>query len=190
MIKRYPSARRKYSTAWIFCLVLISGCSITARPDHIPVLKEYGKVSLAGASFIVMNAEKDSSEHEIRNDKGAKSGVVANRFVWSKLLVQALAGEFAARGAQVRATAALSLGVSVPEIIFNQFGNVCQFRVVVNIKASTGWSRDYEGIAEGQPNLFESTGVLVNRLANEALAEVIKSVLRDDDFLAHLRHPG
>ncbi len=184
------SVCRGYSVAWIFCVLLISGCSIAVRPDHIPALKDYGKVSLTGVSLIVVNVEKDSTEHEIRNDKGAKSGVVANRFVWSSLFVQALAGEFAARGAQVRATAPLTLGIAVSEIIFNQFGNVCQFRIVVNIKASTGWSREYEGIAEGQPKLFESTGNLVNRLANEALAEVIKSILRDDDFLNQLRHAG
>jgi hypothetical protein len=59
--------------------------------------------------------------------------------------------------------------------------------VVVAATSSTGWSRDYEGIAEAGLNAFESRTVMFNRLAGEALAEAIKSMLRDDEFLMQLR---
>ncbi len=188
MKKRYPFEGRNTFAAPLFCILLISGCSLTVKPDTIPTLHEYGKVSLAGVSLIITNAEKDSAEHEIRNDSGAKWGIVANRSVWSKMFVQALASEFAVRGAQVRINAPLKLGIAVPQIVFNQYGKLRQFRVVVSVLLSTGWSRDYEGIAEALPGTFESTADLVNRLAGESLAEVIKSVLRDEDFLNKLRH--
>ncbi len=188
MKKRYLFAYRNTFAAALFCVLLIAGCSLTVKPDTIPTLREYGKVSLSGATLLVTNAEKDSSVYEIRNQSGAKWGITANRFVWSKMLVQALAGEFAWRGAQVQINAPLTLSVAISEIVFNQYGKLCQLRVVVSILSSTGWSRDYEGIAEARPGAFESMAVLVNRLAGEALAEAIKSLLRDDDFLTQLRH--
>ncbi len=169
---------------------MLAGCSIAARPDALPALREYGKASLTGVSLIVINAEKDPSDHEIRNDSGAKSGIVANRFVWSSMFVEALAGELARRGARVRVNAPLTLGIAVPDITFNQFGTLFQFRVVVAVVSSTGWSRDYEGIAEAHLKAFESRAALVNRLAGEVLAEAVKAMLRDDDFLTHLRSKG
>ncbi len=187
MKKRYPLVYRNIFVAVLFCVLLIAGCSLTVRPDTIPMVREYGKVSLTGATLIVTNAENDSSVREIRNDSGAKWGITANRYVWSRMLVQALAGELARRGAQVQVNAPITLGVAIPEIVFNQYGKLCQFRVVVSVHSSTGWSRDYEGIAETRPSAFESMAVLVNRLAGEALAEAIKSILRDDDFQAQLR---
>ncbi len=187
MKKKYPFIYKNTFIAALFCVLLIAGCSLTVKPDTIPLVHEYGKVSLTGATLIVTNAENDSSVREIRNDSGAKWGITANRYVWSKMLVQALAGELARRGAQVQVNAPITLGIAVPEIVFNQYGKLCQFRVVVSVHSSTGWSRDYEGIAETRPSAFESMAVLVNRLAGEALAEAIKSILRDDDFLAQLR---
>ncbi len=188
MKNRYPFVYRNTFAAALFCILPIAGCSLTVKPDTIPMVHEYGKVSLSGATLIVTNAEKDSSVREIRNHSGAKWGITANRYVWSKMLVDALAGELAWRGAQVQVNAPLTLSVAIPEIVFNQYGKLCQFRVVVSILSSTGWSRDYEGIAEARPSAFESMTVLVNRLAGEALAEAIKSILRDDDFLTQLRH--
>jgi len=188
MSKRHSTKHPYVYAALIFSFLLLTGCGVIVRPDNIPVLKGYEKVSLAGTSLLVTNAEKDSSEFEVPNDRGARSGITTNRYVWSKIFVQALAGELARRGAQVRINAPQTLGIAVPEIIFNQFGNLFQFRVLVAATLSTGWSRDYEGIAEGGLNAFESRTVMFNRLAGQALAEAVKSMLRDDEFVAQLHH--
>ena len=188
MNERYSTIHLGTYAALIFSFVLIPGCGVSIRPDNIPVLQGYENVSLTGASLLVTNTEQDSSEFVIRNDSGAKSGITANRYAWSKMFVEALAGELARRGAQVRINAPLTLSIAVPGIIFNQFGNLYQFRVVVAAASSTGWSRDYEGIAEAGLKGFESRTVMFDRLAGEALAEAVKSMLRDDEFLMQLHH--
>ncbi len=188
MNERYSTIRLGAYAVLMFSFVLIPGCGVSVRPDNIPVLQGYENVSLRGASLLVANTEQDSSEYVVRNDSGAESGITANRYAWSKMFVQALAGELARRGAEVRINAPLTLSIALPEIIFNQFGNLFQFRVVVAVTLSTGWSRDYEGIAEAGLNAFESRTGMFNRLAGEALAEAAKSMLRDDEFLMQLRH--
>ncbi len=187
MNKRYSTIQLGTYAALIFSVLLIPACGFSIRPDNIPVLRGYENVSLTGASLLVTSMEQDTSEFVVRNDSGAKSGITANRYAWSKMFVQALAGELARRGAEVRINAPLTLSIALPGIIFNQFGNLFQFRVVVAARLSTGWSRDYEGIAEAGLNAFESRTVMFNRLAGVALAEAVKSMLRDDEFLMQLR---
>ncbi len=187
MEKRHLTIPLLASSALILSVLLIPGCGVSVRPDTIPVLKGYENVSLTGASLLVTNTEQDSVEYVVRNDSGAKSGITANRWAWSKMFVEALAGELSRRGAQVRINAPVTLGIAVPEITFNQFGNIYQFRVVVTASLSTGWSRDYEGIAEAGLKAFESRAAMFNRLAGEALAEAVKSMLRDDEFLMRIR---
>jgi hypothetical protein len=100
MNERYSTIHLGTYAALIFSFVLIPGCGVSIRPDNIPVLQGYENVSLTGASLLVTSTEQDSSEYVVRNDSGAKSGITANRYAWSKMFVQALAGELARRGSR------------------------------------------------------------------------------------------
>ncbi len=184
---RSCQAIMKSAVSALICAVQLAACSIMVLPNDVRPITGFEAVSLAEVSCIVTNAEEDSSEHVILNDKGEKTGIRANRQAWSKKLVEALAVELAKRGAHVRINAPLTLNVALPEITFTQIGNLNQFIVKVVVASSTGWSGKYEGIAESGLSAFESMNVMANRLAGQALAEAIKAMLRDEDFVAQLR---
>ena len=182
------SAAGQGALASLICsAVLLAGCSITVMPNRVPPVKGYEELSLTEASLIITNAEKDSAEYAIQNEKGTKTGLLANRQRWSKRLVEALASELAKRGAQVRINAPLTLNIALPRITFSQFKNLYQFKATVTATLSTGWSRNYEGIAETGLNAFESVTAMADRLAGQALTNAVKAMLRDEDFLAHLK---
>ncbi len=188
MKKRDHVVQRGAVAAVICSVALLAGCSITVVPDNVPPIKEFETMSLAGVFCIITNAEHDSSEYMILNDKGEKTGIRANRQVWSKRFVVALASELAKRGAQVRINAPLTLDAALREITFTQIGNLNQFIVKVAVTSSAGWSGNYEGIAESDLSAFESMAAMADRLAGQALAEAVKAMLRDEDFIAQLRN--
>jgi uncharacterized lipoprotein YajG len=176
---------------FVWCATVIAGCSITVMPKNVPSSAGTDAISLTDAVVIVSNAEQDTSEYAVRDDKGAKTVIVANRARWSKKLVEAMASELAKRGARVRANANVTLNVSIPEITFNHFGDLFQFKVTAAVSSSSGWSRQYDGIAETSLGAVESASVMTERLAGDALSKVIKAMLRDEDFVAQVRsQPG
>jgi hypothetical protein len=181
------SGIKRGAVASLICgAALLAGCSHTAFPKNLPLIKEYEAVSLTGVSLIVTNAEKDSAEHDILTDEGEKSGFRANRQAWSKRLVEALARELARRGAQVRSDAPVTLDLTLPEVTFTQTKALYQFRVKVVVSSSTGWSKNYEGVAGSNRYGVWSASAEADRLAGQALAEVVKAMLGDAGFLAHL----
>lgn len=179
----------KRSIVLVWCAALLAGCGITVTPKRVPSSAGTDAVSFAGAVVIVANAEQDAGEYAVKDDKGGNTPVVVNRMRWSKLLVEALAGELAKRGAKVRADAPAALSVSLPDIAFSQFGEHFQFKVTAAVAAASGWSRQYDGIAETKPGPVETTDEMAARLAGDALAKVIKAMLRDEDFVAQVRNP-
>jgi hypothetical protein len=176
--------------ALVISAVLVLGCSVAVKPGNVPMVKGIDNVSLKGVSLIVMNAEKDSSEFEIPNEKGQKLGIIANRQVWSGKLVEALSGELAKRGAQLRSRAPLQLSVAIPDIIFGMANNSYQFTVKVSVTSSKGWSKTYDGVAESGTGLLESTTSLTERLAGQALTAAVKAMLGDAEFLKQVGQKG
>ena len=173
--------------ALLVCSVLVlTGCGVKVMPNTVPVIKNIETPPMNGVSLIVVNVEKDSSDFQILNDKGQNLGFVANKQAWSKKLVESLAGELAKRGAHVRAGASLTLSIALPEIIFNQIRDRYQFKVKAAVTSPTGWSKAYEGNAESGPGFFESAESLTNRLAGLALADAVKAMLSDAEFLAQV----
>lgn len=186
MEKLHASMQRGIVALLVCSAMLLTGCGVKVMPNTVPVLKNVETPSMNEVSLIVVNAEKDSSDYQILNDKGQNIGFVANKQAWSKKLVESLAGELAKRGAHVRANASLTLSIALPEIIFNQIRDTYQFKVKTVVTSSTGWSKNYEGIAESGLGLFESAETLANRLAGSALADAVKAMLSDADFLAQV----
>jgi len=170
----------------ILCAAMLAGCSIAVLPKHIPPAGS-DAVDFSGAVIMIANAEQDAGEYAVRDDKGGKTPIIVNRMKWSKKLVESLAGELARRGARVRSNPNVTLNISIPEIAFSQFGDIYQFKVTAGVAASTGWSRQYDGIAETTPGVVESSAGTAERLAGDALAKVIKAMLRDEDFAAVVR---
>lgn len=166
--------------------MLIAGCGVMVIPNNIPLIKNVEIPKMNGVTLIVVNVEKDSSDYQILNDKGQNLGLVANKHMWSKKLVESLAGELAKRGAYIRANSSLTLSIALPKIVFNQIGDMYQFKIETEVSTSTGWSKNYMGIAETGLGYFESMNSLVNRLAGLALGDAVKTMLNDADFLAQI----
>lgn len=186
MVKSSVSIQQNAVALLVFGTLMLAGCGVKVVPNDIPAIKNIDTPPMNGVSLIVVNAEKDSSDFPILNDKGQNPGFIANKQAWSKKLVEALAGELAKRGAQVRANAPLTLSIAMPEIVLNQVKDKYQFKVKVAATSSTGWSKTYEGSAESSPVFFESADTLANRLAGLALADAVRALLSDPDFLAQI----
>ncbi len=188
-MKSFYSVLRR-SAALIISAGLVLSCSVAVKPGNVPMVKGIDKVSLKGVSLIVVNAEKDSSQFEIPNEKGQKLGIMANRQAWTGKLVEALSGELAKRGAQIRAKAPLQFNIAIQDIVFGMADNSYKFTVKVSVKSSRGWSKTYDGVAESGTGLLESTTSLTERLSGQALAEAIKAMLADGEFLKQLNQKG
>jgi hypothetical protein len=186
MDKIQVSIRQAIVTLLACSAMLITGCGVKVMPSTVPVLKNVETPPMNGATLIVVNAEKESSDFRILNDKGQNLGFVADKQAWSKKLVESLASELAKRGADIRANASLTLSIALPEILFNQIRDAYQFKVKVAVASSTGWSKNYEGIAQSGLGFFESADALANRLAGLALADAVKAMLSDAEFLAQV----
>jgi hypothetical protein len=185
-MKKINLSIQQSAAALAVCSVLLAGCGVKVVPNNVPIIKNIETASLNGVSLIVVNGEKDSSDSKILNEKGQNLGFAANKQAWSKKLVESLASELARRGTQVRANAPLTLTVALPDIIFNQTRDVYQFKVKAAVSLSTGWSKNYDGIAESGLGFFESVDAMANRLAGQALSEAVRSMLGDDEFIAQL----
>ncbi len=186
MNQTYLRMRQSGAVIAVVSAVLLAGCSMVVTPNYVPPIKGYDTVSFSGLSVIVANAEKDSSAYQIPNEKGQKLGIVANRQAWSGKIVEGLASELARRGARVRADAPLTLSIALPEITFIQTKNRYQFKIKVAVTSSTGWSKNYEAMAETGSGVFESLDAMANRLAGLAVEDALKAMLGDAEFLAQL----
>jgi hypothetical protein len=164
--------------------VLLASCSYTAMPKNIPAITGSETISLSGVSVIVTNVEKDSTEYKIQTNGKADSGFRANREAWSRKLVEALARELAMRGAQVCSNAPVKLSLALPEITFIESKADYQFKVMASVSSSKRWSKTYEGVAGTSRYKAASMAAEADRLAGEALAETVKAMLGDDEFLA------
>jgi uncharacterized lipoprotein YajG len=164
--------------------VMLTGCSYTAMPKNVPTMTGSETMSLSGVSVIVTNAEKDSTEYKILTNGKDDSGFRANREAWSRKLVEALAKELARRGAQVRSNAPVKLSLALPEITFIESKTEYQFKVKVVASSSKGWSKTYEGTAGTSRYRAASMAAEADRLAGETLAETVKTMLGDAEFLA------
>ncbi len=174
--------------AAVSCIVaLLGGCSYTVMPKNISLNSVSKTGSLAGVSLFVISAEKDSTDYAIPTDTGGISALRANRQTWSTMLVEVLASELAKRGARVSTKAPLAINLTLPEIIFAQNKDVFQLSVKILVFSSAGWQKNYKGVAESGAESFESVSTMVNRLAGQALAEAVKAMLGDPDFLAQVR---
>ena len=174
--------------ALLYSAVILTGCSYTAMPKNVPVITGSETMSLSGVSVVVTNAEKDSTEYKIHTNGKDDSGFRANREAWSKKLVEALAKELARRGAQVRSNAPIKLSLALPEITFIESKTDYQFKVMASVSSSKRWSKAYEGTAGTSRYKAASMAAEADQLAGDALAEAVKAMLGDAEFLAQL--PG
>ena len=170
----------------IICATLIAGCTYAVIPNAVPPVKGFDKESLSGITLLVVNEEKNAQEYDILDDKGQTQGITANRQAWSNALVETVASELARRGAQVRAKTSLMLGISLPEITFNQHHYNYQFKVKVVVSSSYGWTKTYEVTAESGSGLFETFEAVTDRLSGQVLAESVKVMFSDTEFIAHI----
>ena len=170
----------------VLCLALLGGCSTyTVMPKALPPVRGYEELSLSAVSLIVVNAEKDTAEHDILTAEKRRSGLRGNRQAWSKRLVESLSRELAVRGARVRSDAPVVLSLAVPEITFGETKDQLQFTVRV-VVSSAGWTKEYEGIAVSSVTSTGSVQAEADRLAGQVLVDVVRKMLGDTAFLARL----
>jgi hypothetical protein len=122
--------------------VLIAGCSYAVGREPVSAGGDR-TASLSGASVLLVNAEQNAGKTAISRDTQAGSGLLANRYVWSKKLVESLAISLARRGVQVRANAKQVLSISLPDIVFHEDRESAQFTVKMLVSSSTGWTKTY-----------------------------------------------
>ena len=175
---------KRVAAAVITGALLLSGCVITVVPNRVPMQKGILQQNLAGVSLAVLSANQDASRYPIPTETGVAVGFVVDRQTWSRKLAEALAGELARKGAAVRMDASLKLSVAVKEITLVQADESMQFKVKVSASSSREWTKDYEASAEATTGFFETVDRMTQRLASLSLAEVIKVMVNDRDFLA------
>ena len=184
----YPATKHGVFVALIISVALVTGCAMSLKPSAVPSVKGLETMSLSGNSLAITNAEKDASAYDILNDKGQKLGITADRQEWSRIFIDALAGEMSRRGAQIRVKAPLTLSITLPEIIFIQEKDVYTVKLKVSVSTSKGWSKTYEAAAKSGSGLFELLNEVTSRLAGQALSEGVKTLLSDSEFLAQVRN--
>jgi uncharacterized lipoprotein YajG len=172
----------------IAAIVLLVGCStMMILPKGVPPIKKLETGSVAGVSLNIKSAETNSREYAILNSSKQATGFVTNRQAWSKMLVEALAGELSRRGAQVRVNAPVTISIALPEIIVNQSRGFLRSSIKVAVTSSTGWSKRYEVTVESDPGPFETLYTTMISVSGQTLGEAIKTMLEDAEFLAQLR---
>jgi hypothetical protein len=174
-------------TALVLIVLIIAGCSYTPVPRSVPLLADARSGSMAGVWVLMTNGEKDDSLTQIPTDERRSSSFKANRQLWSRTLVESLAREFARRGATVRAGAPITLNVALPEIVFIETRDLYQFKVKAVVTSSRGWSKEYTGIAGVNASSVLSIQRETDRMAGQALSNVIKEMLGDDEFQHQMR---
>jgi hypothetical protein len=167
-------------SATVFC-----ACSYTILPQAVSLVKGGGAAPLSAVLVAVANAEKEQAIYTILTDRGVKSSFRADRRTWSRKLVEALAGELARRGAQVRTVAPLTISVALPEIRYLETRESFRLKVAV-VLTTPGWTKNYEGSAGLSMDSVASVTAATDRAAGLALADAVKAMLDDPEFLAHL----
>ena len=180
-------AARRAAAALVLSAALLAGCSIMVAPKNVPPVKEGERVSFAGDSLAVMNAEKDAAAYDVLTDRGQDSGLRGNRKAWSAKLVEALAGELAERGARVRNSARLKLKVSLPEITLVQTKELYRLKVKAEVTTSTGWKKKYEGVAGMSADSVWTMQNAARQLAERALSGAVTAMLDDKEFAAQCK---
>jgi uncharacterized lipoprotein YajG len=158
-------------------------------PKALPPVSGSEGLSLSAVSLIVVNAEKDAAERDILTVTKGRSGFRGNRQAWSKRLVESLSRELAVRGARLRSNAPVVVGLAVPEITFSETRGQFQFTVRAAVSSSGGWAKEYEGTATSTVTSTGSMQAEANRLAGQALADVVRKMLGDTEFLVRLGSP-
>ena len=173
--------------ALVLIVLTIAGCSYTAVPRSVPLLADARSGSMGGIWVLMANGEKNDSLTQIPTDDRRTSSFKANRQLWSRQLVESLAREFARRGATVRAGAPITLTITLPEIVFIETRDLYQFKVTAAVTSSRGWSKEYTGTAGVNASSVLSIQREADRLASQALSNVIKEMLGDQEFQRQLR---
>jgi len=166
--------------------LLFCGCVVTAVPDRVPAQKGAQQQNLSGVSLMVQSSSRDAAPYPILTETGVDVGFLADRQTWSKKLAEALSSELARKGADLRSTATLKLSVAVTAVTLYQAGESTRFKVKVSASSSGGWAKDYEASAETTAGALETVDGMSHRLAGLSLAEVIKVMLNDPEFLTQV----
>ena len=182
------SFNRSIAAAAMTGALFLSGCmTTTVVPNGVPLQKGNQPHDVGGDTLEVMSGSRESAPYEILMPSGLDLGFTTSRQAWSRRLADTLAGELARRGASLRVNAGLKLKVSVESITLAQSREIYGFTVKVRDSTSTGWSKEYEASAETRINAFEFMDHLSRRLAGQALANVIKAMVEDPEFLSQIR---
>ena len=169
-------------------ILILQSCSYTAIPRSVPMVREMDGLSFKGISVLVTNAETDAAEQSIPTETKRSSAFKANKRAWSQKLVESLAGELARRGADIRVSAPIVLSVALPKIVFTESRELVELRARAAVTLS-GWTKEFEGTAKKKTSGVYSVSEEMDRLAGQALSDIITQIISDAELSAQLRAP-
>ncbi len=177
---------RFFAAAVMSANMLLSGCVTSVIPSEVPAQGGGRQEDLAGVILEVVSGSREPAPYKILTESGLNLGFTADRQVWSRKLADALAAELARRGARVRLNASLKLNVAVESVTLAQTEDTYRFNVKAGVSSTGGWTKEYDASAETTVGVFESVAGMSRRLAGQALANVVKTMAEDPDFLSRL----
>ena len=165
-------------------LLFAAACTHLVVPDAVPAVEESRDVALVGAKVVVVSAEKDDVEFQIYRSSRHGS-FMGSRKVWCDALATALSVELTKRGATVAADAATRVELTLPEITGHSGYATVGFKVKAVAACADGWKRSYDGSASAAAGF--SMGGIADRSASFVIADVVKLMLADPEFVAKVR---
>jgi hypothetical protein len=183
MASRIRKAGSWVSSIVISCLVS-SACTYTVVPDSIPAVEGSQDVTFAGSTLAVVCAETDDKEFVIYSSSrhGTFQG---NRKAWCEKLAVALSDELTRRGAVAKADSANRVSVTLPEITGRSGYATVGFAVKALVTTPSGFRKNYE--AQGSAAMGWSMGGIGDRSASFVMAELVKAMLADAEFVAAVK---
>lgn len=166
---------------------ILSGCSVKAIPSAVPVVTKHADLSLSGVSVEIINDEKNDNDQEL---SGKITFFIVNRKQWTEYLISSLSQELQKRGGVITATSPLKIQLAMPEISAEEGQNLWRFHVKTTTNASSGWSKSYRGTAAASlwsTGGFGGSNYIAGRAASATVAEIVKAMLSDAEFIEQLK---
>jgi hypothetical protein len=175
-------------------LILVVGASLSlvacsprgvTLPGAVPPLEGYKDLALSGSVLGVVSVETDTTDFLIYHS--ARHGSFhGNRKRWCDTLVGTLSGELSTRGANVLPSAATRLMLRLPEITGRSGYVAIGFQAKAVVTSTAGWTKTYEGQASSS-ELGTSFETRAARAASSTIAELVKAMLADPEFISQVR---
>ena len=178
-----------FTRVWIIILLVSlglwsCGASIPVTPMNISVDSPKDRL-LAGVTVALQNAEEDSSEYQVRTEKGQLCGCIANRRIWTDSVVKEVNKGLKNRSSRIAENSHLIVSMAMPKIGCAAMPASMMFYIIVQVTAGSGWNKTYQG--EGAASSFGGGKRMVTTAVERSLSDAVMHILTDEEFLSILK---